>query len=363
MVTIKKDFLDVNPFSRPGTKLGKVKGVVIHWYGNPKSRAQANRNYWNSLKDGRGVYASAHYCIDEDGSVVQALPESELAYQVGSPKGYTQNALNKLSSYPNNCVIGIENAHPDTAGKFYDKDYTTCIELAADILKRNGLTHNDLWRHSDIVGKAYKDCPRYYTNNESEWIVLKEAVRLKMAGGTASKPANPTYTVPPFSQAIGSIQTKMEMNLRKGPGVNYAVTKVVKKGTGLSAFESKNGWYRVSSGEWISGGDKYIYFNKKSDKPVVPSPVVPKKQYVYFPPKKGKWSVYPTSKPAQKQYAKGQINPDKFGGLTYPVLKDHGGWVFEISTDSFGRVKVYCHPDTGALTSWNGPGKWPNVQK
>lgn len=37
-------------------------------------------------------------------------------------------------------------------------------------------------------------------------------------------------------------------NIRKGPGMNYAVVKVVKGGTKLDYFEIQNGWYKVADG-------------------------------------------------------------------------------------------------------------------
>ena len=81
---IKKDFLTVNPYSRCGKKLRGVKGVVIHWTGNPGTSAQANRNYFESLKDQTGNegvrYASAHFVVGIDGEIIQCLPLDEWAY-------------------------------------------------------------------------------------------------------------------------------------------------------------------------------------------------------------------------------------------------------------------------------------------
>ncbi|WP_239256703.1 peptidoglycan recognition protein family protein [Listeria ilorinensis] len=85
--------------------------------------------------------------------------------------------------------------------------------------------------------------------------------------------------------------------------------------------------------------------------------------YVYFPANQGTWRVYPLNAPSlSAKHSIGSINPPKFGGLTYPVKKDRGGWDYEIETGSYGRVRVYCAPETGAKVSWNGPGNWPNVQ-
>ncbi|WP_162921805.1 SH3 domain-containing protein [Listeria costaricensis] len=167
------------------------------------------------------------------------------------------------------CII--ENAHPDWNGKFYDADYNVCVELATQLLKKYGLSHNDLWRHSDIVGAAYKDCPRYYTKNQSEWNKLKEDVRKKM-GGSSSQSSGGGYTIPPYSEAIGTLKTKMEMNVRSGAGTQYSITRIAPKGSGHSVYESRDGWYRVSSGEWISGGSQYVTFSKNSNAPVKPCP-------------------------------------------------------------------------------------------
>ena len=43
--------LDVNPYSRPGTPLEKINGIVVHYTANPGTTAQQNRNYFNSLAE------------------------------------------------------------------------------------------------------------------------------------------------------------------------------------------------------------------------------------------------------------------------------------------------------------------------
>ena len=61
---VREDFLTVNPYSRPGDELKTIRGVVIHYVGNPGTSAQANRNYFESLKDGAdGTYASSHFVV------------------------------------------------------------------------------------------------------------------------------------------------------------------------------------------------------------------------------------------------------------------------------------------------------------
>ena len=43
--------LDVNEYSRPGTPLKEIKGIVIHYTANPGTTAKNNRDYFQGLKD------------------------------------------------------------------------------------------------------------------------------------------------------------------------------------------------------------------------------------------------------------------------------------------------------------------------
>ncbi|KZE51438.1 hypothetical protein AV540_00245 [Brevibacillus parabrevis] len=125
------DMLLTNKTARPGTKI-VPKGLVIHWTANEGKGADAvaNRNYFNKPT----TEASAHYCVD-DKQIVRCLPENEMGYHVGA-KSYKPEALQKLTTYPNNCSIGIEMC-VNQDGDFRAM-YQRTVELAADILKRYG---------------------------------------------------------------------------------------------------------------------------------------------------------------------------------------------------------------------------------
>lgn len=159
---IQQNLLTKNPYSRPGTKIGTIKKIVIHWVGNAASTAIANRNYFESLKD-KKKYASSHYIIGLEGEVILCVPEEEVAYHANSANSYS---------------IGIENCHPDWNGKFNAKTYASLVELCADICKRYGLEPNTaLIRHYDVTKK---DCPHYYVKNTKAWLQLKEDVKKAM---------------------------------------------------------------------------------------------------------------------------------------------------------------------------------------
>jgi N-acetylmuramoyl-L-alanine amidase len=150
---VQEDYLTVNPWSRPGTELKKINGVVIHYVGNPGTTAQANRNYFESLSSGATeTYASAHFIVGLEGEVLACVPLTEMAY---------------ASNSRNDDTIGIEVCHPDETGQFSDVTYDRVVELTAWLCREFGLDpETDVIRHYDVSGK---ECPLYYVENPGAW--------------------------------------------------------------------------------------------------------------------------------------------------------------------------------------------------
>lgn len=167
---IQERLLTINPYSRSGEKQGTIKNIIVHWVGNAKSTAIANRNYFESLKDSHKTYASSHYIIGLNGEIIRCIPENEVAFHAGS------HSMNRKS-------IGIENCHPDWEGKFNEATYNSLVELCADICKRYNLGIDAIIRHYDVTGK---ECPRYYVRNEQEWIKFKNDVANKLGQATTN---------------------------------------------------------------------------------------------------------------------------------------------------------------------------------
>ena len=158
-IKIKEMLLTPSKWSRPQTQIGTIRNIVVHWVGNAGSTAENNAKYFDSLKDGRGTYASSHYIIGNDGVVIRCVPESEVAYHASSANNYS---------------IGIEVCHPDSTGKYTDAAYKALIELLVDLCTRYKLEPiQAIIRHYDVSGK---DCPRYYVNNTEAWKKLKQDV-------------------------------------------------------------------------------------------------------------------------------------------------------------------------------------------
>jgi N-acetylmuramoyl-L-alanine amidase len=176
MMVIKDCFLTKNKYSRPGVPLKDVKGVVVHWVANPGTPAMANRNYFESLKDqvppDNKRFASAHYVIGLQGEIIQCVPDKEVCYHVGADT-YTNEALRRLSSYPNNCTIGIELCHPNSDGKFTAVTLQSCQGLISSLLLKYGLSKEDVWRHFDVTKKV---CPKYFVEHTDEWDAFRESI-------------------------------------------------------------------------------------------------------------------------------------------------------------------------------------------
>lgn len=167
-------FLTVNPFSRPGKRLYSVSGLVWHWIANPGTSPEQNRDFFESRKEGRNGYGSAHYIVGIDGEILQCIPEVEMAYHVGA-ESYNPEAVAKFGPYPNATTLGIELCHPDWTGAFTQATLDALSSLSADLCKRYALRPcTDIVRHFDVTGK---DCPKWFVAHNKEYEIQKERIK------------------------------------------------------------------------------------------------------------------------------------------------------------------------------------------
>lgn len=166
-LNIREDFLTENPYSRPGTKMKRVKGIVVHYTANPGTDAVANRNYFNNLpvlneKKKQKTYASSHFIIGIEGEIIQCIPLEEIAY---------------ASNDRNRDTISIECCHKKKNGKFTDETYRSLVSLTAYLCGKYNLSEKDVIRHYDVTGK---NCPKYFVEHEDAWQIFLQAVALKL---------------------------------------------------------------------------------------------------------------------------------------------------------------------------------------
>lgn len=219
--------------NRPKKKLLKLKGIVIHWTANTGkgANAVANRNYFNTTK----TAASAHYIVD-DHSIVQCVPDGEVAWHVGANK-YTAigEKIREKPYSPNYFLIGIEMCVNSDGN--WNKTYQNTVELAGYLLRKYNLNTNDLYRHYDITGK---DCPAMMVN-ESEWQKFKNAVNAVL---------NPAKTTAQYKK--GEV-TATVLNCRAQPSTSANINGKLQKGAQVTIYGEQGDWYLVNktNPQWV----------------------------------------------------------------------------------------------------------------
>lgn len=157
------DYLPANEYSRPGTPLEEISGVVIHYVGNPGTSAAANRSFFANLALTHETYASAHFLVGLDGEILQCVPLTEIAYCSNTANDYT---------------VSIEVCHPDDTGKFGDETMESLEQLVAWLCGTFSLDPaEDVIRHYDVTGKI---CPKYYVENEDAWLAFRQDVSARI---------------------------------------------------------------------------------------------------------------------------------------------------------------------------------------
>ena len=155
---IVEDFLEVNDYSRPGTKVNRIKSIFVHYTANPGTSAQQNRSYFANLAQTQERSASAHFIIGYEGEILQCIPLDEQAYGVKTR---------------NDDSLSIECCYLNENGEFTQETYDTLIHTLAWLMQEYDLTTEDILRHYDCGGKK---CPLYYVEHEDAWEKLLEDV-------------------------------------------------------------------------------------------------------------------------------------------------------------------------------------------
>lgn len=159
---VEKELLVVNPYSRPGDELKKVKGIVVHYTANPGTTAIQNRNYFNGLAETKTTSVSSHFIIGIDGEIVQCVPLNEIAY---------------ASNNRNSDTISIECCHVDETGEFTEETYQSLVRLTAWLSDELHIKTKEIIRHYDVTGKI---CPKYFVDHEDAWEQFKKDVKDRM---------------------------------------------------------------------------------------------------------------------------------------------------------------------------------------
>jgi hypothetical protein len=188
--------------------------------------------------------ASSNYGIGTDGRVGMYVEEKNRAWTSSSAANDNQ-------------AVTIEVANDEIGGNWHVSDVALAklIDLCVDICQRNGIEklnftgdkNGNLTMHKYFAATS---CPGPYLESKFPYIAAEVNKRLgKAETAPASKPTQQTSTGTNYLVRV----TASVLNIRKGPGTNYAVTGQIKDKGVYTIVEESNGWGKLKSGAgWIS---------------------------------------------------------------------------------------------------------------
>lgn len=122
--------------------------LLLHYTGMQSTLAAIAR-----LRDQNAPRVSSHYLIDEEGTVLQLVPEARRAWHAGASQWAGESDINS-------CSIGIEIANPGHDFGYPDfppHQIATVIALCTDILARHKIPAARVLAHSDVAPGRKQD--------------------------------------------------------------------------------------------------------------------------------------------------------------------------------------------------------------
>jgi N-acetylmuramoyl-L-alanine amidase len=124
-----------------------ISMIVLHYTGMETAQAAIDR-----LRDPEAK-VSAHYLVDEDGTILRMVDEDKRAWHAGRSHWRGITDVNSAS-------IGIEIVNPGHEfgyRPFPDAQMSSLIPLVAEIKERHGLTRGNVVGHSDVAPARKQD--------------------------------------------------------------------------------------------------------------------------------------------------------------------------------------------------------------
>ena len=290
-----------------------IEAITIHHMAGRLTAEQCGKIFQT-----KGRCGSSHYGVGYEGSVANYVDEEDTAWT--------------NSNWDSNCKsVTIETSNDVIGGNWHvsDASLNSLIKLVADIAKRNNLgtlvKGKNLTWHSMFANTS---CPGPYLLSKIDYIV-KEANRINSDIPTPT-PSNKHKIGDKVT--INGIYTSSSSDKKLTPARNTGTITYILSG-------AKNP-YLLDEGNlgWVN--DACIVST--------PTPTPSNKQYLNLFPSVDSWKVYKTHNyfnPNNESDILAILNPAKFGGLSYEILKDYEDYHFKIKTQQFGIGYIAGNPN------------------
>ncbi|MGQ7072253.1 hypothetical protein ACUN90_09505, partial [Escherichia sp. SP-MK2] len=148
----------------------------------------------------------------------------------------------------------------------FKRSYEKYVRLLAQILKDNNLSvEKGFWTHNDVRkylgGTDHEDPIEYLKSHGISESQFRSDVQRAYTGGEVSIPAEAREVISTM-EGIAYVEG-YNVNLRKGPGTNYAAIRQLNKPEAYQVWTEKDGWLNLGGAQWMKYDPEYIRLEKK----------------------------------------------------------------------------------------------------
>lgn len=231
---IKKTSVNINKtYPCNKTNYGKsrsisdIKWIVVHYTGNKTDTAIANVKYFQGANRG----ASAHWFIDSGNVIYESVSPDKVAWSVG--KKYGNAKYWKLCKNDNSVSIEL----CSTNGIITKETLENAIIFIRYLMAEYNVDIDHVIRHKDV---CLKNCPGWTLFDDKDWDNFKQKICSKTKSNV-------------FVSYKAKVSVNSTLNIRKGPGTNYASIGTLYNGEIVEIVEEKNGFGRLRGFEnsWV----------------------------------------------------------------------------------------------------------------
>lgn len=301
MPEIKEKYCTGNRRYKSAEKFAPV-GVVLHSIGTPQPSADVLWRYWQNDSSPYVV----HYMVD-DQKILHCMPDNYKCWHVGSPGNSKWIGIEMGEPYQIKYTSGATFTVSDLtkARAYAEATYKNAVWLIAQLCKKYGWNPNTaIYTHHEVTAKKLSNTD--HVDPQHLWdglglgyslLTLRRDVAAAMGQASASPAPEPeapaasnqiyrirkswadaasqigAYSNLEYAQAVCKdgyavfdaagkqiwplgyivrITAQSGLNVRSGPGTNYAVVMTLAYGGGYTIVEEQNGWGKLKSGiGWI----------------------------------------------------------------------------------------------------------------
>lgn len=267
------DFIKINKYSRPSTKLKEVRKIIAHYTANPGASARNHVKYFGEslialnekLAPEDRRYASAHLFIDKIEAIC-IVPLDEITFAANDIqkriKGIPYRGIPELLPNANFLSINVELCI-EKDGTFHPDTIKRAEQVFAELCKMFNLDPlNDIVRHFDVTAKY---CPALWVKDFSQFNNFKDNVNAIV---------NPPMILPPTwdgiefkSGQIGRLTILKPINLWTRKDGKLEMVRVLNVGDVFRVYsfdDLHGGQYGLGSNLYVTKMDGYVKYETPS---------------------------------------------------------------------------------------------------